>query len=403
MQTPRDPDPLEDAVAFIEAGLPIPPRLEEAVRKWAYDETHRVEWQHLDLIRYSDLRVEHVDWIIPGLIPLGMLSVLAGEQGLGKSLLHSRWAAQLSQSEMASVLVSAEDSPTHTTRARLFAANANQELIYHAKVLPVLGNGKDPEWLARIQQWIETTEARLLVFDPMMAFIDAASDSYKAQHVRGILAALDAIARITGCAIVYVMHLTKAEGANPLKRIAGAGAWTEAARSVVLITPEIDPYQPGRIIAHVKCNVAEKAPPELWRVTPILLSAQEYGEFNGRDVRTARIDYVGVAEGVDVSMLLLARSDDSEMRGERDEAREIIVSMLSSGECLSSDLQRAVRESGISDRTYDRARRELGVRAVKRGTKWYSQVEIVKDAKKKDATEGWRPSFPLNQADDFPF
>ncbi len=357
------------------------------------------------IVPYSSLRVEHVDWIIPGHVPVGMLTVLAGEQGLGKSLLHARWAAHLSRQGIGSVLISAEDSPTHTTKARLIAAQADQTRVHHAQVLPVLGNGQDPHWLAKITQWIEGSQSKLIVFDPMMAFIDAASDSYKAQHVRRILAELDAIAQRTGSAIVYVMHLTKAEGANPLKRIAGAGAWTEAARSVVLMTPETDPYAPERIVAHVKCNVAEKALPQRWLVQPILLHAREYPEFQGRDVRTALINYDGIAEGVDVSMLLATRTlEDADAATDRDEAKEIIVTMLGAeGECLSSILERAVRESGISSRTYDRARRELGIRAFQRGRQWFSHAVTSQDAKAQDATVGWRPDKPSGGADRFPF
>lgn len=347
------------------------------------------------LVPYSALRVEHVEWTIPGLIPAGMLSVLAGEQGLGKSLLHAAWAAQLSQEDAASVLVSAEDSPTHTTKARLIAAKANEERVYHAAILPVLGNGKDPQWLARIREWIDGTEARLLVFDPLSAFLDANSDTYKDQHVRRILAGLDEIARDTGCSIVYIMHLTKGVGSNPLQRIMGSIAFTAAARSVVLLAPETTPQETGRILAHIKCNVAEKAQPQQWEIVPILIPALQ-----GRDVRTARIEYRGTVD-IDTYTLLLPREDAD--RGERDEAKEIIVSMLSSGECPSVDLERAVREAGVSSRTYDTARRELGIRAVKRGKTWHSQLVTNKDATGKDANASLRPSFPLNQADEFPF
>ena len=337
---------------------------------------------------YSSLTVQHVDWVIPGHVPQGMLTVLAGEQGLGKSLLHARWASELSKNEQPSILISAEDSPTHTTKARLMATEANQDIIYDAADLPVLGNGHDEAWLARMRQWVERTDARLMVFDPMMAFIDAATDSYKAQHVRRLLSDLDQIAKDSLCAIVYVMHLTKAEGANPLKRISGAGAWTEAARSVVLMTPEHTPHEPQRILAHVKCNVAEKAQAEQWEIEPILIP-----NVDGRDVKTARITYRGQSD-VDVSMLLIQR--EPEEATARDTAVQIIREYLWEGAAPSTDVERACREAGVSPRTYDTARAALGVRAHKRGKVWYSQLPgtVTKEERNgKDATSPLRPSF----------
>jgi len=331
------------------------------------------------LIPYSELTVEHVDWVIPGHVPQGMLSVLAGEQGLGKSLLHAAWASGLSKRDLPSILVSAEDSPTHTTKARLMAYEANQDAIYHATILPVLGNGNDEAWLGRLRKWILNTDAQLLIFDPLSAFLDAATDSYKDQHVRRVLAALDAIAQETGCAIVYVMHLTKGAGANPMQRIAGSVAFTAAARSVMLLSPEIDPVSPLRILGHVKCNVAEKAVPQRWRIMPILIPNVE-----GRDVKTARIEYVEDAADVDIYTILAPRDADDDT--ERAQAVEIIMGQLSTGAVPSADLERAVRESGISPRTYDRARQEVGVRAHKRGKIWYSEI-VTKEGRHEEGRQ----------------
>jgi len=344
------------------------------------------------LIPYSALTVEHVDWVIPGHVPLGMLTVLAGEQGLGKSLLHASWASTLSKQEQPSILVSAEDSPTHTTKARLMAYQANQDAIYHANILPVLGNGNDEAWLARLRKWILNTDARLLVFDPLSAFLDANTDSYKDQHVRRILAELDAIARETGCAIVYVMHLTKGAGANPMQRIAGSIAFTAAARSVVMLTADTDPMSPLRLLGHVKCNVGEKAVPQRWKIMPILIPNVE-----GRDVKTARIEYVEEAADVDMFTILVPR--DPETAGEIEEACALIRSYVAVSDVPSRDLMEMLNEHGISEKTAKRARSQVGVEVEKRGKVWWClRLSQSKRATMKGATPPWPPSFPPNHA-----
>lgn len=341
------------------------------------------------LVPYSALQVEHVDWLIPGHVPEGMLTVLAGEQGLGKSLLHARWASDLSRRSLSSVLVSAEDSPTHTTKARLIAAQADEELVYHAALLPVLGNGSDAAWLERMHRWILGTDARLIVLDPLAAFISADADSYKDAHVRRILAQLDGMARTTGAAIVYIMHLTKGTGSNPLQRIQGSVAFTAAARSVLLMTPETDPASPNRIVAHIKCNVAEKAAPQRWEVEGILLS-----NLAGRDVRTARISYRGIAEGFDLSTLL--GTHDPEEDGKFERACQIIEDMVTIQDIPSRELTEALREFGISERTSERARRHLGVEPVKKGSKWFVTLSQRKSAKSSPPNDDGGLEYPAN-------
>jgi RecA-family ATPase len=78
-------------------------------------------------VRASELQVRPVEWLWPGRVPLGGLTVLAGEPGLGKSLLSIWLASRLSRGELgtssgASLFLTAEDSREHTVLPRLVAA-----------------------------------------------------------------------------------------------------------------------------------------------------------------------------------------------------------------------------------------------------------------------------------------
>lgn len=318
---------------------------------------------------YSEIAAAHVEWLIPGIVPAGMLTVLAGEQGLGKSMLHARWAADLSRQGKPAILVSAEDAPAYTTKPRLMAAQADENLVYHFDIERSFGTEDDLsiDLSAAIQQ----SGAKLLVLDPLSALLGQYVDSHKDQDVRRVLAALASIAESTGCAIVYVMHLTKGVGQNPMQRIAGSIAFTAAARSVLLMVPENnDALSTVRLVAHVKCNVSEKAQTQRWEIRKILLP-----EVGGRDIETARLDFLGF---VDIAMdALLAPRESAEERSALDHAKEIICSRLASGEIPSGDLEGYVLGVGISEITYKRARRELGVEVRKDGerNRWLSYLE----------------------------
>jgi hypothetical protein len=345
----------------------------------------------VDLIPYSQIQREYVEWIIPGLVPAGMLTVLAGQQGLGKSMLHVAWAAQLSMRDMVTVLISTEDSPSHTTVKRLEAVGAKREHVYHCVHPPVLGNGSDEAWLSRIRDWVRETKCSLLVLDPLVSMISATSETYRDHHVRRFLAPLEDIARETGCAIVYVMHLTKGEGVDPMNRVSGSVAFTAAARSVVLVARRDELGPTARIIAHVKCNVAELATPQLWHLEPILLDGP-------RQETTARLVYSGPAE-IDIYSLL-ARPDTPEEKGDRERAVEMLEDMLSFGEEIpTADVERRAKAEGISERTLIRARAALGVKAVQRARQWYVYLPVTsQSAKVQGANPPWLPENPSEQA-----
>lgn len=336
--------------------------------------------------------------MIPGIVPRGELTVLAGLPGLGKSLLTCRWAADLSKKYCSTLLVSIEDSPSHTIWWRLAAAEAKLDHIFHPLVYPVFdGNGA----LSSFEQLLDALypPPELVVLDPFTGMLDAKSSSWSDQHVRLVLAPLATLAGERDLAIVYILHLNKAQAGDPLARIGGSVGLAAGPRSVVMFGQDPDdpagPRSSLRLLAHVKCNVAQLAETQIWHVAPILV------EHEGRQVRTARLDYAGVSE-LDAHSLIRARVD-SEEKSERDQAVEIIRQQLCTGPIPSADLEHAVREAGISPRTYDRARMEVGVRGFQQGRKWYSQIVTSQNANTQDAMAPWRSDEPHSQAEEFPF
>ena len=87
------------------------------------------------LICLADVAPSPVKWLWPGRIPLGKITVLDGDPGLGKSTLTLDLAALVTTGrpmpdgtpgiEGTVILLSAEDDPSDTIRPRLEAAGAD--------------------------------------------------------------------------------------------------------------------------------------------------------------------------------------------------------------------------------------------------------------------------------------
>jgi putative DNA primase/helicase len=318
-------------------------------------------------VPYSEIEEEIIEWVIPGLVPRGMLTLLAGNPGIGKSLLGCRWAAELSFRGHRTVLASAEDSPSHVTKKRLRALEANENLVIHAEALPTLpgaGEGGRNDWLAG---QAEQSQADLLIFDPFTAMLAETHSSWSDQHVRRALGPLAEMAMTLDVAIVYVLHLNKGIGTDPLQRIGGSIGFSAAARSVVLMA--VDPSDERgvrRFVAHAKCNVAELAPTQAWEIEPMLLPA---ANGSGPDVSTARLGYRGISELGPTE--LLGPRPTAEEKTELDEAMAFLGSQLANGASIRTrELEAAAAACGISKRTLERARRELGVKARKTLDHW---------------------------------
>src|SRR4051812_11304268 len=86
--------------------------------------------RELVLTTVADIQPAPVRWLWKGYVPLGKVTVLAGPQGLGKSLLAARLAAQVSQRVSDVLIASAEDDPTDTITPRLIAAGADCRRVH---------------------------------------------------------------------------------------------------------------------------------------------------------------------------------------------------------------------------------------------------------------------------------
>jgi RecA-family ATPase len=194
-----------------------------------------------DLVCVADVAAERVRWLWPGRIPLGKLTVLDGDPGVGKSTVTLTIAAKVStgspfpdgpRPEVADViLLSAEDEIGDTIRPRLEAAGADLNRVF---VLPdVREEGEPPRPpelpldLDRLEAMVKDRAAALVVIDPLMAFLSGAIDAHRDQDVRRALASMAYMAARTGAAVVIVRHMNKSGGVNPLYR-GGAASGSSA-------------------------------------------------------------------------------------------------------------------------------------------------------------------------------
>lgn len=201
------------------------------------------------LIDADSIRLEHVSWCWEDRMAAGMLSLLAGREGLGKSMIGYWIAAQLTQGKLPGIhfgtpkhvfIVATEDSWPHVVAPRLIAAGADMSYIKQVKA--DLGEGVEGEIILP-QDVVELTlvamdlQPALLLLDPFMSRVAGGLDSHKDADVRRALEPLTSMLFNTGMAALGIMHFNKAGGTDPLNAIMASKAFTAVARTVNVVLP----------------------------------------------------------------------------------------------------------------------------------------------------------------------
>jgi hypothetical protein len=320
---------------------------------------------HIPGVLASDVAIEQVEWIWKTRIPLGKLTVLDGDPGLGKSALTLDLAARISSGspmpdgtpgvEGGVLILNVEDGEADTIVPRLAAMGANLNRIRILKTIPDSSGERQPEIpadLGIIERAAKSVDARFIVLDPLMAFLNGRTNSFRDQDVRRALAPLAAMAERIRMAILIVRHLNKASDGNPLYRGGGSIGIIGAARCGLLVGRDPDDATgDARILAVAKTNLGPLPPSLRYSIRP--------------EGRSIRVEWSG--ESTHSAAALLAVPEEGESRNTVEEAGEFLESILEDGPVPAAEAQRKAKSAGFKKRTVDRGKKLIGVKARRSG------------------------------------
>ena len=296
------------------------------------------------IIRMSDVELTPVEWLWKPYLPFGKLSVLQGNPGEGKTYFAMHLAAACTNGKLLPnmermepfnvIYQTAEDGLGDTVKPRLIEAGADLDRVLVIDDSDVQLTLSDE----RIEKAIVENNARLVIIDPIQAYLGADVDMNRANEVRPIFMWLGQVAQRTGCAILLIGHLNKAAGMQSLQR--GLGSIAAAVRSVMFIGKlKHDPTM--RILTYEKSSLA---PPGV----SLAFSLGDEGGFR----------WVGE---YDITADEMLSGIEPQRETKTQQAKDLICALLAGGkQVLSEDIDKAALERGIPGRTVRDAKRELG-------------------------------------------
>ena len=350
------------------------------------------------IVRLAEVEPEEVAWLWEPYIPLGKLTILEGDPGVGKTWLALQLAAIVSRGapfpgpdgvpkerrEPANVVyLSAEDGLADTLRPRLDKAGADV-----SRVFALTGwEGVDPETgqkkagsitlaaLDVIEAALRQVKPALVVVDPIQAYMGAGVDMHRANEVRPVLAGLAALAERYKCAALCIRHLGKSQQDRAIYRGLGSIDFAAAARSILLVGQHPEDER-KRVLAQSKNSLAAKG-------ASIAFELREDGFF-----------WCGVANVTAEALLAPAKSEEE--KSAVDEAADFLREALADGPRPAKEVIKEAGSLGINEKSLRRAmdmgKVPVGKRRINTGTRgsgfweWYLQ----------DGQDGHLEESPLN-------
>lgn len=304
----------------------------------------------LVLTRLSTVKPEQVDWLWKARIPRGKLTLLVGDPEAGKTFVSLDFAARVSRgakwpdgaaaSQGGVILLAVEDGLADTIRPRLDALGADTSRISVAEA--IREDGKERAFtlehdLPALESAVRAEEARLVVIDPLSAYLGKAN-SWKDAEVRAVLTPLAQMAERTSAAILGIVHLNKNQEQGLLHRVQGSVGFVAVAR-VVMTAKQGDDGR--RTLSVAKNNLAPAAPDLTYRITTEGCLEWESAPSSAKRALPT---------------------------GETDKATKWLRNILVAGPRSMEEVATEATAAGISSSALRRARERLAIRSKREGT-----------------------------------
>jgi hypothetical protein len=239
----------------------------------------------------SDIRPQPIHWLIDEHVPLGKMTLLAGDGGDGKSSIMLSTAANVTRGRPCwgldyqpppvsdVLLIGCEDDYADTVVPRLLSAGADLHRIHKVDGVRTAGGKVAPFSLAHYQAMDQSLKAnpeiRLVVIDPAGAFIGRTGvDEHKDADLRSLLDPMAELAAARRVTIVLIKHFNKGGSPRAVHKVSGSVGYVNSVRAAYVVMR--DPDDDGRkLLLPIKFNIGRHPRGRAYRMETLPESDQD--------------------------------------------------------------------------------------------------------------------------------
>ena len=310
---------------------------------------------------YNEIEKKNVSWLWYPYIPFGKITIVQGDPGEGKTTLMLKIAAMMTagkaiptgegNKEACNVVYqSAEDGIADTIKPRLLQAGADCSRIAFIET-------DEEETLSlgdfRFERAIRESKAKLLIIDPIQAFLNENSDLQKAGGLRKTCTYMAQVAEENECAIVFIGHLNKSGSSKGIYRGLGSIDLAAIARSILMV---------GR----------DKEDPNTRIMIPIKSSLAPEGKAYSFVIDDkVGLQWIGECDSSVEEILCNTNSLNRKL----DRAKASLEVLLDQTDMPSVEVFTRMQAIGIGKRTIETAKQEMEIVSYKEKGEWYWHLE----------------------------
>lgn len=320
------------------------------------------------VFRASDLKAaEQPRWLAKNRIPMSAISLLVGDEGIGKSMFWVWIAAAVTTGHALPefgipardpadvLLVITEDDWSSTVRPRLEVAGADLDRISvictetdgsGAPIFPddihLVSEASPVPALVVVDAWLDTVPPKLSVRDP--------------QQARQALHPWKDVAVTTGAAVLLITHTNRVASASPRDKYGATAELRKKARMALFAQRDDDGHL---VIGPEKSNASAPLAATLFTIDGV----QFFEATEDHDGQVPRLRFIGQADKT-ASEMIVDRfngptTDDDDVSGRK---HWLLTYLMDAGEPVKSkDVKDAGRGEGYSARSLERAADEIHV------------------------------------------
>ena len=199
---------------------------------------------------------------------------------------------------------------------------------------------------SRLREAIQKIRPKLVIIDPLQAFLGSDKDMHRANEMRPVMRNLSEIADEFGCAIILIGHQNKSQGGKAIYRGLGSIDIAGSVRSI-LVVGEVPGIKNRRAVVHIKSNLTAAGPTILFDLDP------EYG-----------FSWAGVSD-LTADDVINYRQTGERQAPVRDECVEFLKELLADGPISANEVKEAAKTKGFSKITVIRAKEKMGIESKK--------------------------------------
>ncbi|MDY0746544.1 AAA family ATPase [Paucibacter sp. R3-3] len=322
------------------------------------------------LLRGDAVALEPIEWLWNGYLPAGMLVLLGGAPGCGKTTLALSLAAVVTTAgvwpdgskctDAGDVIIWSGEDPPPVIAARLVAAGADMKRVHF--VYGLAGEGArafDPgRDMVSLQATLQGLAApRLLILDPIVSAV--AGDGHKSNEVRRALQPVIELGQRLGCTIVGITHFSKGTGGrDPVERITGSLAFAAQARLVLVAAKGRADGEERRVVVRAKSNVGPDEGGFAYQLKRVDVADGVVGQC---------VEWLGAVDGSAREILSALDGADDERDGPRSDIEAFIRGCFAGGPITSKQFEADARGAGYEPRTVQRMAKRMGASSRKDG------------------------------------